>query len=536
MLPAAHMLASEVYSLLRAPAALGADAALRKAWLSSQGKPCKDAVALAMPLRRVPTTLDGFRQALADNGKGNDWIISSWYVVHVAAADGREWGWSNAPYDTKKRVADTKPLYSTDADGPTKGQTRFWSFKKVSNNMNKGPRMDAQDGEDLSFVPPPGFTFSHFLREDSYGDKPIFNSVDEHPFLEAYAPVLLQLSSTNNEQAAKGNGLKLRRVIPLPPSTLNSLCDKFYTRKADLDEAQERACRTIALTAMAKPVAGSPIAVKVDRNAFWFHDEAAQVVEILESGVDAELGNKLIMPQDMLLQSLKSVDLQRALRMLTIALGHGAVTCIVAVDKTDPVGVCRVVHLYIDTAETLWLTTLQKFGVLDSSELPKTSQLTMCFGSAISGVGVQQSGVLDNLQWYAPACKIPMATEDGREVNRHIVFELAMQQKNEQSFREVAQKFFLMDEAAGPHYVLKVYQVDSVEYEPSHGLLCEQPDLLLSWQLRPGLGMESGGAAAHTARKRQFVTADARDHGLHHISASCSPEKRARRTDAGEHD
>ena len=39
--------------------------------------------------------------------------------------------------------------------------------------------------------------------------------------------------------------------------------------------------------------------------------------------------------------------------MLTVALGHGAVTCVVAVDKDDAAGVCRVVHLHVDVAEAL---------------------------------------------------------------------------------------------------------------------------------------------------------------------------------------
>ncbi len=215
-----RMLPSDVFNLLRAPVVPGAEASLRKAWLASQTKPCKDVVALAMPLRRVPTTLDAFRSALSENSKGGDWLLSSWYVVYVGAADGREWGWSNAPHDAKKRLPDTKPLYSTDVDGAHAGQTRFWSFKKVSNNMNKGPRVEDADGEDLSFVLPAGTCFTHFLREDSFGDKPLFCGGAEQQELEAYAPVLLQLSSTNNEQTAKGNGLKLRRVLPVSASML----------------------------------------------------------------------------------------------------------------------------------------------------------------------------------------------------------------------------------------------------------------------------------------------------------------------------
>ena len=43
---------------------------LRKAWLAAQSRPCKDVVALALPLRRVPTTLEAFKHSLAENSKG----------------------------------------------------------------------------------------------------------------------------------------------------------------------------------------------------------------------------------------------------------------------------------------------------------------------------------------------------------------------------------------------------------------------------------------------------------------------------------
>ncbi len=56
--------------------------------------------------------------------------------------------------------------------------------------------MRDQDGEALSFVLPGGTCFSHFVREDSYGDKPLFlpghAELDQLP---AYAPALLQLAT-----------------------------------------------------------------------------------------------------------------------------------------------------------------------------------------------------------------------------------------------------------------------------------------------------------------------------------------------------
>jgi len=247
------MHASEIYNLLRLPPPAAADATLRKAWLAFQPRPCKDVVALALPLRQVPMTQDCFRQAIAEGGKGVDWLLStSWYIVYVGTADGREWGWSQAPYDSKKRLptADLtlEPLYSIDA---TASETCFWSFKKVSNNMNKDAHIEEEDCEDLSFVLSAGTCFSQFLREDSYETKPMFSGDLGDGVLQSYQPVLLQLSSTNSDQASKDNGLKMRRVLPLGANVLHAFLDKFFSSKTELELAQQRASDTKALSAMA---------------------------------------------------------------------------------------------------------------------------------------------------------------------------------------------------------------------------------------------------------------------------------------------
>jgi len=435
----------------------------------------------------------------------------------VGAADGREWGWNNAPYDTKKRLSDTKPLYSVDGDGALAGQTRFWAFKKVSNNMNKGPRVEACDGEDLSFVLPAGTCFTHFLREDNYGEKPLFFGCDGLQEVQAYAPVLVQLSSTNHEQAEKGNGLKLRRVLPLPAHALSSFSDKFFSFKVDLEHAQQGAAGFKALTSVTKPAAGCPLSLKVDRNAYWFHDEAAHVVELLDSGVDPELGSKLVIQEDVLLRAVQSADVQRALNMFTIAIGHAAVTCVVVANKDDAAGVCRVVHLHVDVAEALWLGALQKNRNADSPELPCSSALTMCFGAPL-GAGAllgedEPPAPLSRLQWYAPSCKVPMATEDGREVLKHVVFEMELEMQTVAGQREVPQKTLLMDSVAGPHYVVKILLAEAVEYDPLVGLRCKKLEPLLSWQLRPGLGADVN-ASTFASRKRPCVRADAQDADL----------------------
>ena len=104
--------------------------------------------------------------------------------------------------------------------------------------MNKGAHIEEEEGEDLSFVLPAGTCFSQFLREDSYEtSKPMFSGDLGDGVLQAYQPVLLQLSSTNGEQASKGNSLKMRRVLPLRGSIMPVFLDKFFSRKTELDHA-----------------------------------------------------------------------------------------------------------------------------------------------------------------------------------------------------------------------------------------------------------------------------------------------------------
>ena len=75
------MQASEVFGLLRVPDKLSAEQTLKKAWLAAQQTPCKDVVAIAIPLKPVPCTIESFRKTLETNNKGHDFVISNWYVV-----------------------------------------------------------------------------------------------------------------------------------------------------------------------------------------------------------------------------------------------------------------------------------------------------------------------------------------------------------------------------------------------------------------------------------------------------------------------
>ena len=104
----------EIYNLMRVHERSTQENALRKAWNSCKSS-CKDVIALAMPLKQVPHSLDGFNKMLANNSKQQDFVTASFYFVYVGRCDGQEYGWSKASYENKnKKRQEQKPLYTVD--------------------------------------------------------------------------------------------------------------------------------------------------------------------------------------------------------------------------------------------------------------------------------------------------------------------------------------------------------------------------------------------------------------------------------------
>lgn len=208
----------EVYSLLKHFDTPSCSKILRDNWPAEKGK-CKDVLALALPLKPVPATLTSFKDNIVN---GQDYFLTSFNIVYIDEVDGQEFGWSKAPFDSKKKTnrSDQKSLYTLDQEGDNAGETRFWSFKKVSNNMNKGERQDDEvDGMKTNFVLPRGTCLTTFLRQTDYEQNDIVyldtKMFGDKKMIEVYEPVLLHISCTNCEQTVKGNGVKIRRIIPL---------------------------------------------------------------------------------------------------------------------------------------------------------------------------------------------------------------------------------------------------------------------------------------------------------------------------------
>lgn len=407
MLAAAH----DVYRTFAVVGAPDPARELCKQWQGVNAK-CKDVVVLALPLKDLPVSKEAFADAA-----GGEFIRAQFYVVRVGPVDGQDWGWSNAPYDCAKKTprSDLRGLYSVDESGDTKGETRFHAFKKVSNNKNKGARVEAPiEGVDTSFVLPQGSVITFFMREDAYEGSKVFVNAGDTAVVPAFTPLVLQLSGTNCEQALKGNGLKLRRIMHLRTECLTPFMADLCTSKHEALQRQELGRRYPAIANVVSRSTTPPVVCTVLPDAFVFQNEDLErrgMVELVDSGLDMDVAPVLLLPVDLMLAVLHTQDFQRAKRLFCVALGHGAVKCVVVPSEQ---GEAVVRHLHVDAQRMLWLDTLQQMRSSDRpAELPNNDMLVMCFGRRIgvdgSGVGFGSESPHDVLQVCAPGVAVARA-------------------------------------------------------------------------------------------------------------------------------
>ena len=114
------------------------------------------------------------------------------------------------------------------------------------------------------------------------------------------------------------------------------------------------------------------------------------------------------------------------------------------------------------------------------------------------------------VQWYNPSKSVLMATPDGREIMTYFVFEMDMEMKRSVGVPEVSNKYFLMDEAEGLHYGLRVFTIERPLHCPETGLSkSTDARMFLTWQLRPAHKIcNAGVTGSRTQRKRPFFASD----------------------------
>jgi hypothetical protein len=113
-------------------------------------------------------------------------------------------GWSSAPYKKNQKGVRTSKL-SEMAGGPQPA-VRFYSFQKVSNNMEKGPRCD-----DISFELRAGNVLNFWLDEKRLDD--VKRIIDKDiTKIDPFTVCEIQISPNNNEAVGKGYGCKIATI------------------------------------------------------------------------------------------------------------------------------------------------------------------------------------------------------------------------------------------------------------------------------------------------------------------------------------
>ena len=490
------MLPSAIYSLLQPSAPHDPELLLRSTWTPSNTN--KDLLLVGMNLKAMPANPDECKKIL--DSKGTTCLRIPFYITYVQKVD-KTFGWSKAPYEKttqsnkqKQNYENLQPLYTTDENG-----TRVWTFDKVTNPMNKGPR----SSEDQSFVVPTATVFSFFLRPEFFTSdiQLLDNTTQEIPEMSY---MILRVSTVNKDQSNLGYGLKLRQIQMIRPEIMGGFMSGFKSQIQDLtlhcEAAEEIGPLMKTVSSMAKR---SPLLLSVKTSAFVVPDVCERVYEIVDAGLPLNMNSQVFINESMLLNNLHTNNIDRALRLLEVCIGHGAVQCILTPHYVKtPMGQMNdaptmfVGHMEIDWNTVLWLSTLKITKITDfPTTLPFGDTLKMCYGQPIPVGG---SAVIDTsppkcLQWYNPSCAVIRATEDGGEKQTYTVFEMELVSTKGQNSEPAENDFFIMDNGVGWFHTLRIFEIEDPVFSQDVGFaMSSNTKLVLTSQLHP--------QASHTYR------------------------------------
>lgn len=514
--------AQQVFSLLRPHQSLDV-----KTILHASNSNSKDVMVAAFVQNPVPLTKEKFLDRQTDG-----YYRLKVLVCAVDVVDQNNYGWSKAPFDCKKTLnrMEQEALYTVDEDGEHAGKTRFWSFKKVSNNMNKGVReQKVVDGNETTFVVPDCACLTFFLREEQYKDDSRFfdtlavKDSDEESELKEFAPVILHLSGNNVDQTLTGNGLKLRRIVAQGMHVAKTFSSCLPTSKQLFFEAQMKATNCHGVKKMLAVSKQAVIHIPFNSTAFLQAELVEdEWIEICEPGVDVvpAMGQIVLVHKNLVLQTLHTENVTRAIRMLTIALGMGAVSAMLhernmRVEGKD-VQVALVKYLFVDFNKLLLLDKLESSRQHDATstqqaKLPHHATLQMCFGTSL----VDQMSPADMykdakvLQWHNPELRVILVDESGQENSYHVLIEMDLHPTQSAGSRVAEDKCLMMDDCAGLHHALRFFRIPSLVYDENSGFgQSSDATLLITWQLRPGCVANSSLRVNGVPRKRKFLPAD----------------------------
>ena len=451
-----------------------------------------DVEVLAMTLRDVPLTTEKFDEMRTGPQGQRDWVGMPFTVLQVGPA-----GFSSVPYTAnKKGEGKGKMVYEVD----DLGRTRFYPFEKGKTNKDKGVRVSEFESDetpelmlDATTTLEHGVMLSTFLRGDNFTKTSderfpkmfVFDSsYDDVDVLPAYSLVYIQMSSSNIEQAKKGQGIKVRKIKGVGPgvSHLNSCFASLPQGEAQLGQVMERASNIHAISKMVYKGSLKTFAVPVSTDAFAVCDEGGGwyvICEASEDVPDIRFSEKQLLG---LLNHGTSVDTSRALKFMNVALAVGALNVVVALDtntvKQLQGGInFEVASMQVDVNKLLHLHTIACFHTWPCTHT--TEATYTCTDELLLKTHADENGTV---MWCDPTYYYT----NPRNERMKIVFRLDMTKREEAGDNnEIDTSHFLSYAADGYCHRLDIYIAPACDFDLVECGALVPSTLVTSLQVRP---------------------------------------------------
>ena len=441
----------------------------------------------AMIMRQFPCTKAQFDKQRGDK----DWVKIELVVCGVGPP-----GFSGVPYTANSKTPEkTLPLYELDENG----RTKFHTFLKGKTNKDKGVRVFKQPSDDksgdnedvvLSFSLEPGICLTNFVREDAFNSSNnlIIDYDEENSVLAAGSMVYVQLSSSNVEQAIKGNMLKIRKIKVASDADAALQATKHLMPQTE-QEFEQRMARAGTLASLQKMIynGNTRIFMPVGSNqAYISRNELDFVLCSFAENVP-----EICVSREILLDGMGTSDDERALKLAMICCAAGALDVVVKMDQVFSDGKADALKLSIDVDKLLMLRNIYSMSSFSSVNVDAVNTSNFCFSAATHD---ENLAIFNN-----PNVKIDLPV-NGALLDHNLVFSISRIKTIQDAWNESAHdKRMLSDGCASDFHALTVWAVpqDCTWYKIVNTIHSDQEDLgatrLIKIQLRPN---------SQTSRKR----------------------------------
>ena len=244
-----------------------------------------------------------------DTYKGNKKIPTRLTIIRALAP-----GWGSAPYKQSQKTA--RPQRLSEFTGGPIPAMRFYSFEKVPNNSEKGPRCN-----DITFELHAGNALNFWLDEKRLGEikDTIPNGLLQIP---AFTVCEIEVAPKNNEAIAKGYGCTIKKIKPRDFTLYSCLQDIEAFPPTFVDASTALLKHQKAQTYLGNDlVTNEPsFFIHVTDKAYLHEDcEVPAFVTLVNSGIDP-----VDIPISTLLQYTNSTKKEQACSLLEMAIATGA--------------------------------------------------------------------------------------------------------------------------------------------------------------------------------------------------------------------